>query len=133
MQTGGIDLSSQSSGVCLVGLGWLKGFRNPHPTGSARFARRGSARTRIAARSVDATAEASASSASSRARFFAVSKGGIRRLGGRLPDDGVKGLASPSAGAGAGAAAAEAMAAAMKWLPLSTIRSRQREWRLLWR
>ena len=63
----------------------------------------------IAARSVDATAEASASSASSLARFFAVSKGGIRRLGGRLPDDGVKGRASPSAGAGAGAAAAEAM------------------------
>ena len=50
MQTGGIDLSSQSSDVCLVGLGWLKGFRNPHPTGSARFARCGSARTRIAAR-----------------------------------------------------------------------------------
>ena len=61
----------------------------------------------MAARSVDATADASCSSASSLARFFAVSRGGIRfRLGGRLPDDGVKGRASPSAGAGAGAAAA---------------------------
>ena len=69
-------------------------------------------------------------SASSLARFRRI-PGGIRRLGGRLPDDGVKGLASPSAGAGAGAAAAEAMAAAVKWLPLSTIRSRQRERRLL--
>ena len=63
----------------------------------------------MAARSVDATADASCSSASSLARFFAVSRGGIRRLGGRLPDDGVKGRASPSAGAGAGAAAAEAI------------------------
>jgi len=34
----------------------------------------------------------------------------MRRLGGRLPDDGVKGRASPSTGAGAGAAAAEAIA-----------------------
>ena len=44
--------------------------------------------------------------------------GRIRRLGGRLPDDGVKGRASPS-GVAAGAGAAEAMAAAILAAPVS--------------